>query len=275
MSLVVPRECRPVILHVARGGPLAGHFWYRNTHIKISQDVFWLGMGADKRYYCRSCDKCQRMLCKGQVRPVPLQPLPIVTEQFSRAAIDLVGPLSPPSSEEHRYSLILSDFSTGFPESMLLRDIDTSSVSEALLTIFSRVGIPRGIITDRDTQFVSDLMAELNKLLRVKPIFTTPFHLQGNGRIERLHSTLKSALWKMCSDKSREWPRYLVLTLFSLREITNDRTIHWRIIIPDFPTGFCNLRKITLCFLENSSVQGRLDLGGGRGIEDYSLQCRF
>ena len=86
-----------------------------------------------------------RMSAKGRVRPVLFQPLPVVIELFSRVAISLVGPLSTPSFDGHRYIVTLIDFTTDFPEAMPLKDIDTLSVSEALLTIFARVGIPREI----------------------------------------------------------------------------------------------------------------------------------
>ena len=164
------------------------------------------------------------MSAKGQVRPVSFQPLTVVTEPFSRIAIDLVGPLSPPSSKGHRYIVTLIDFSSVFSEAMPLKDIDTISVSEALLTIFTRVGIPREILSDRGTQFTSQLMAELHKLLGVKPIFIIPFHPSRNGRVERLHGTLKSVLYKLCSDKPKEWHIYLIPTLLALREMPNDRT---------------------------------------------------
>ncbi|KAK3887676.1 hypothetical protein Pcinc_008226 [Petrolisthes cinctipes] len=161
---------------------------------------------------------------RGRVKLVPLQTLPIITEPFSRVAIDLVGPLSPPSSEGHRYILTLIDFATGFPEAIPLKSIDTISVAEALITIFSRVGIPREILSDQGTQFTPQLMQEIHKLLGVKPMFTTPYHPRSNGRIERLHSTLKAGLRKLCSDKPTEWHRYLIPTMFALREIPSDRT---------------------------------------------------
>ncbi|KAK3895275.1 hypothetical protein Pcinc_000992 [Petrolisthes cinctipes] len=159
---------------------------------------------------------------RGRVKLVPLQTLPIITEPFSRVAIDLVGPLSPPSSEGHRYILTLIDFATGFPEALPLKSIDTISVAEALITIFSRVGIPREILSDQGTQFTPQLMQEIHKLLGVKPMFTTPYHPRSNGRIERLHSTLKAGLRKLCSDKPTEWHRYLIPTMFALREIPSD-----------------------------------------------------
>ncbi|XP_069995020.1 uncharacterized protein [Penaeus vannamei] len=116
------------------------------------------------------------------------------------------------------------DFATGFPEALPLKEIDSISVAEALMVIFSRVGIPREILSDRGRQFVSQLRGELHKLLGVKPLFTTPYHPSGNGRVERFHAALKTSLRKLCSDKPREWHRYLVPTLFATREIPSDRT---------------------------------------------------
>lgn len=87
----------------------------------------------------------------GRVSQVPLQPMPIITEPFARIAIDLVGPLSPPSSAGHRYILTLIDFASGFPDAVPLKDIDSISVAEALLAVFSRVGIPREVLSDRGT----------------------------------------------------------------------------------------------------------------------------
>ncbi|KAK3893598.1 hypothetical protein Pcinc_002588 [Petrolisthes cinctipes] len=67
-------------------------------------------------------------------------------------------------------------------------------------------------------------MAELHKLLRVKPRFTTLYHSAGNGRVEKLHGPFKAVLRKLCHEKPREWHRYLVPALFALRELPSDRT---------------------------------------------------
>lgn len=224
LTLVVPQECRALILSIGHDNPLAGHFSHRKTGLKISENFFWPGMYAEIRDFCRSCDVCQRLSVKGRCRPVPLHPVPIVTEPFSKVAVDLVGPLSPPSAEGHRYILTLVDYATGFPEAVPLRQVDSTSVAEALLSIFSRVGIPREVLSDQGTQFTSQLMGELHNLLGVKPCFTTPFHPSANGRVERLHAPLKASLRKLCSEKPREWHRYVIPTLFALREIPSDRT---------------------------------------------------
>ena len=89
---------------------------------------------------------------------VPLQKMPLIDNPFRRVAIDLVGPLSPPSEEGHRYILRLVDFSTRYPEAVPLKKIDTETVAEALVDIFSRLGVPEEILSDQGTQFVSDCL---------------------------------------------------------------------------------------------------------------------
>ena len=67
-------------------------------------------------------------------------------------------------------------------------------------------------------------MSQIHKLFGVKPIFSTPYHPQANGRVERQHQILKSILKKLCSSKQRQWHRYLPAVMFSMREIPSDST---------------------------------------------------
>ena len=224
LALIVPKDCRDIVLRTAHESVLSGHFSFKKTELKIREDFFWPGMSRDVQIFCRSCDLCQRMSPKGKVPRAHMIKMPIISEPFYRVSIDIVGPLSPPTSEGHKYILTLIDNATSFPEAVPLRNIDTISVSEALLGIFSRVGIPREIHSDLGTQFKSDLMKELHRLLNIHPLFNTPYHPQGSGRIERLHSTLKSVLGKLCKQQPAEWHRFLIPTLFALREMPSDRT---------------------------------------------------
>ena len=88
--------------------------------------------------------------------------MPMVTEPFSRVAVDIVGPISTRSAQGNRYVLTMIDLTTGLPQAVPLKDIDSVSMAEALLQIFSRVGIPKVILSDRGTQFASQLMKELH-----------------------------------------------------------------------------------------------------------------
>ncbi|XP_069990681.1 uncharacterized protein [Penaeus vannamei] len=179
------------------------------------------GAGADIKRYCKSCHTCQKVSPKGRVKRVPMKTVPVIQEPFSRVAIDIVGPLSPSSDRGHRYILTLIDCATRYPEAIPLKNIDTITIAESLVDIFSRVGIPREV-SDRGTQFRSDLMSEIHRLLSIKALYTTPYHASCNGMVERLNGVLKSILKKLCSVHPRDWDRYIPATLFAYREMPND-----------------------------------------------------
>ena len=87
------------------------------------------------------------------------------------------------------------------------------------MNIFSRIGIPQEILSDRGSQFVSDLMREISRLLSVRQLQTTPYHAQCNGLVERWNGTLRRMLQKMAAERPSEWDRYIPSLLFSYREV--------------------------------------------------------
>ena len=77
---------------------------------------------------------------------------------------------------------------------MLLIKVDTPTVAYALVNMFCRLGIPEEILSDFGTQFVSECMEDLNRLLGIRNLTTTPYHPMCYGLVERFIRTLKSML---------------------------------------------------------------------------------
>ena len=155
---------------------------------------------------------------------VPLEKTPLIEKPFKRVAIDLVGPISPPSEEGQRYILTLVDFSTHYPEAVPLKNIHTETVAEALVDIFSRLGVPEEILSDLGTQFVSECMREATRLLSIKQLTTTPYHPMCNGLTEKFNGTMKSMLKRLCSEQPRQWHRHINPLLFAYREVPQEST---------------------------------------------------
>ncbi|KAL8567469.1 hypothetical protein ACOMHN_010060 [Nucella lapillus] len=155
---------------------MAGHCGVRRTLQRVLLRFFWPSVRKDVAEYCRTCDICQQMIAKGRVHPVPLGRMPVVDVPFRKIAIDLIGPFKPVSRNGYRYVLTIIDVATQFPEAVPLRNIDSISVAEALVSVFSRVGCPEEILSDCGTQFLSELMQEIYRLLSIKSIHTSPYH---------------------------------------------------------------------------------------------------
>lgn len=106
-------------------------------------------------------------------------------------AVDIVGPLHLPTDKGKKYILTLVDYASRYPEAIALAGIDTERVAEALVEIFSRIGVPEEMLTDMGSQFTSALMKEVSRLISMRQLTTTPYHPICNGLVERFNGTLK------------------------------------------------------------------------------------
>ena len=114
--------------------------------------------------FCKSCDICQRTIQKGRVTKVPLAKLPLIGTPFKRVAVDIVGPIEPCSERKSRYILKIVDYATRYPEAVALPGIETERVAEALVEMFSRVGILDEMLTDCGSQFTAKVMKDISRL---------------------------------------------------------------------------------------------------------------
>lgn len=223
-QVIVPRELRPQILALAHDQPMAGHLGATRTKHRIWQDFYWPFVSSDVKLYCKSCVTCQKTVDRGKVRPVPMVSVPVVGEPFDKVAVDIIGPVKPASDAKNRYVLVMVDFVTRYPEAVPLRDIEASTVAEALINMWSRVGFPKEVLTDQGSQFTSGMMRDVYRMLGIQGITTTPYHAQANGLVERFNGTLKRMLKKLAMEKPSDWDRWIPAALFAYREVPQAST---------------------------------------------------
>lgn len=97
-------------MELAHGLITGGHMGIKKTTDKIQSAFYWPGIQGDMTIFCKFCDACQKTVSKGSTPKVLLEKMPLTDKPFKRVAINLVGPISAPSEEGHRYILMLVDF---------------------------------------------------------------------------------------------------------------------------------------------------------------------
>ena len=197
-QIVVPEIYQKQVMKLAHELIVGGHLGAKKTVDRITSNFHWPGVVGDVTRFYRSCDVCQKTAPKGRTYKVPLGEMPLMEEPFKQVAVDLVGPISPVSEKGNRHILTAVDFATRYPEAVALPKIETERVAEALLKVFSRVGSPKEMLSDKGTQFTSDMMREVSRLVSTRQLFTTPYNPRCNGLCERINGVLKSMLKKMC-----------------------------------------------------------------------------
>ncbi|XP_042147391.1 uncharacterized protein LOC120844553 [Ixodes scapularis] len=218
-QLIVPTVFRKTVMELAHDGIMSGHQGVKSTVARVAEEFFWPGMQGDVKRYIRSCDVCQRTIPKGTVKKAPMMSMPIIEEPFHRVAIDIIGPITPKSSKGNRYILTMVDVATRYPDAVALKTIDTPQVAEALVEMFSRYGVPKEILSDRGTNFTSNLMKEIGRLLSFRQLLTTPYHPMCNRLVERFNGTIKQMMKRMSQERPTDWDRYIPALLFAYRGV--------------------------------------------------------
>ena len=90
--------------------------------------------------------------------------------------------------------------------------------------MFARVGVPKEILTDQGSNFTSQLLAEVYRLLRIQPIKTSPYRPQTDGLVERFNQTLKAMLRKTVWKEGKDWDKWLPYLIFAYREVPQSST---------------------------------------------------
>ena len=113
---------------------------------------------------------------EGRVTKFPIGKLPLTDTPFKRVAIDIVSSIEPRSNKKSRYILTMIDYATRYPEAVALPSIETERFAEALVEMFSRVGVPDEILTDCGSEFASEVMKEVSRLLSLQQLTTSVYH---------------------------------------------------------------------------------------------------
>jgi len=70
-------------------------------------------------------------------------------------------------------------------------------------------GLPESIISDRGPQFMTELMRELNRMLKIKSKLSTAFHPQIDRQTKRVNQELEQYLRMFIDHRQEQWPEWL------------------------------------------------------------------
>lgn len=180
-------------------------------------------MKKDIEYYVKHCVECQR---RKLVRVKHREPMVITdtpTESFQKISIDIYGPL-PVTRSGNKNILTIQDNLTKYSVAIPIAETTSKDVATALARKFICIyGTPKVIISDRGTNFMSEIFREFTKMFRIKHFRTTAYHPQSNGSLERSHHVLTEYL-KQFVDRHRDWDYWVPSAMFSYNTSTHEGT---------------------------------------------------
>jgi hypothetical protein len=173
--------------------------------------------------YLKTCHECQRYK-PHNLKPAGLLQTPVLQHRMEVIAIDLFGPL-PPASTGERWILIIEDYATRWIELFALVDATADRCAWTCVNeVCLRYGIPRKLISDNGTQFISAIMQKICFCLGISQAFTPVYHPEANP-VERRNRDLKTQLAIQIRDKPHsDWPRLLSSIRFAMNTVRSQNT---------------------------------------------------
>ena len=88
--------------------------------------------------------------------------------------------------------------------------------------VFSRIGIPESILSERDTRFTSAFFKEFCQWLGIKQNMSTAFHPQTDGQTERMNRVLEEMLRSFGNTALRTWDVHLPECEYAINNAFNE-----------------------------------------------------
>ncbi|RDX73721.1 Pol polyprotein, partial [Mucuna pruriens] len=117
---------------------------------------------------------------------------------FAMWGLDMISPIEPKVSNEHRFILVAIDYFTKWVEAVSYASVMKSIVVKFIKRdIICRYGLPAHIITDNGTNLNNKMMSKLWKQFKIKYHNFTPYRPKMNGAVEATNKNIKKIVQKM------------------------------------------------------------------------------
>ena len=251
-KLCVPKcSTRNLLVCEAHEGGLMGHFGVQKTLETLQEHFYWPHMKKDVQKFCEHCIVCKK--AKSKVKPHGLYtPLPIPEYPWIDLSMDFVLGLPKTSNGRDSIFVVVDRFSKMAHFIPCKKVDDASHVADLFFKEIVRLhGLPRSIVSDRDSKFLSHFWRTLWSKLGTKLLFSTTCHPQTDGQTEVVNRTLGTLLRTVLRKNLKTWEACLPHVEFAY-----NRAVHSTTNCSPFEVvyGFNPLTPLDLLPMPNVSV---------------------
>ena len=182
-------------------------------------------MTKDIKEYVRHCGVCQRTNYRREKPAGLLQPLPVPDRRWDSISMDFVVEL-PSTRSGHDAMLVFVDRLT---KTMRIAPTTTEVAAEGIADllvnhVLKNHGMPREIISDRDSRFSSRFFRRLAEKWGIRQSMSTAFHPQTDGQREVMNRIVEDYLRAYAGPVQDDWDERLPMAEFAMNNSRNEST---------------------------------------------------
>ena len=205
-TLCIPScSLRLSILDELHGGTLGGHFGEAKTLALVKPNFFWPKLEKDIARFVKKCVVC--MMAKTHGNNAGLYtPLPIPNMPWEEVSLDFV--LGLPRTQRNKDSIlvVVDRFSKMAHFVPCNKSNDASHVADLYFKEIVRLhGIPKTMVSDQDSKFLSHFWRTLWRKLGTALLFSTSYHPQTDGQTEVTNRSLGNFLRSYVGKNVKQW----------------------------------------------------------------------
>lgn len=150
---------------------------------------------------CDTCHWAKLTFHKGEYKP-----LPVASHLWEHLSMDFIVALPRTQRGKDAIMVVVDTFSKMAHFVACTKTADAKHIAHLYFTEIVRLhGIPRSIVSDRDSKFRSTFWTSLWHLLGTHLLFSTAYHPQTDGQTEVTNKTLGAILRSLVKRNTKHW----------------------------------------------------------------------
>ena len=184
-------------------------------------------MRQDVSNFVKGCATCQSTKPRTNQPKPPLYPITIEPKAlpFETIALDFITKL--PESEGNDTILTITDQACSKATFFIpcKEAIDAEGVANLYAQkVFPYYGVPKKVISDRDTRFTAKFTKELCRMLQIQQNISSAYHPQTDGQSERTNQWVEQFLRIYTNGTQTDWSNWLPIAQYTHNAWPSDTT---------------------------------------------------
>lgn len=196
------------IIKINHDSAIGGHTGINRLYRKLKAIYIWPNMKKSITDYIKNCIKCKQNKHSNKtsenytITKTPQKP-------FTSIALDTIGPFTK-SNSENRYALTIQCDLSKYIIIKPIPDKQAETLAKAFIESCILVyGTPSIIRTDQGTEYKNEVFHKINSMLQITHNFSTPYHPQTIGSLERNHRCLNEFVRQFINESQSDWDDWL------------------------------------------------------------------
>lgn len=188
--------------------PTGGHIGTRRLLQRLRPKYYWTNMKRTIAEYIKQCDKCIKNKHRIKTKEQFIETTTPI-KCFELVSIDTIGPLTK-SKLGNRYALTIQCDLSKYVIIAPIPDKNAQTLAKAFVENLILVyGCPFTIKSDLGTEYKNELFKNICAFLSINQKFSTAYHPETIGGLERNHRVLNEYLRHFINEQHDDWDTWL------------------------------------------------------------------